>query len=555
MGTKKVLSILIAGIMAFSSLSGCGTPSPSGSSGSASGNTQTSSAGGAKTLNLAVPTAVMSLDPLIAGDSVSMDIISNIDEGLFVVDADGNIQPGLCKNYEVSKDQLTYTFHLRDGITWNNGEPVTAQDFVYAWQRNATATGDLSAFQYQIEMAAIKNQAEVISKKLPVDKLGVKAPDNKTIQLELEHPVPFLLNLLAFTPWVPVNQAFLESQGDKFGVTKDNILYNGPYYISNYEVGGNTITLTKNPKYWDADKVDVGTVIIQVISDTQQAVMSYKNNTVDNVELTGDLVSQNSSDPEFSSVLGPYNYYLLFNTKIAGLDNKDFRQAIAYAIDRKSLCSNVLNNGSVPAYNMTMKGLCSNSGGKDFTEASGQYFEYNPQKAKESWAKAKAETKLREVTIVYDQEKDFAANTCTFIKSALESTLDGLTVNIEATPKKNRLQKEADHNYQICLHAWGPDYSDPTAILAMYKSNHPSNYSQWNNKEFDTLYDKANSADAGNEAARWQDLIQCNNICTEQAVCVPIFQTGFAQLTRKTVSGLSNHLTGVKCFYKFVKIK
>ncbi|NLJ30442.1 MAG: peptide ABC transporter substrate-binding protein [Clostridiales bacterium] len=553
MKTKKAFSILVAAVLAVSSLAGCGTTPAS--SGTASGSTQTSSTGGTKTLNLAVQSAVMSLDPLIAGDAISMGIISNVDEGLFVVDDKGDIKPGLCKSYEVSKDQLTYTFHLRDGVKWSNGQAVTAQDFVYAWQRNATSTGDLSAFQYQIEMAAIKNYEKVLAGKLSVDQLGVKAVDDKTIQLQLEHPVPFLLNLLAFTPWVPVNEAFLKSQGSKFGVTKDNILYNGPYYISDYQVGGSSITLTKNPNYWDAANVDVDKITYQVISDTQQAVMSYKNKTVDNVELTGDLVSQYSSDSEFSSVAGPYNYYLMFNTKVKGLDNLNFRQAIAYAIDRTTLCNNVLNNGSVPAYNMTMKGLCSNSSGQDFSEASGQYFKYDTTKAKQLWAKAKTETSVRSITITYDQEKDFAANTCAFIKSALEKTLDGLTVNIEATPKKNRLQKESDHNYQICMHAWGPDYADPTAILAMYKSNHPSNYSQWSNKEFDTLYDKANSTDSGNEDARWQDLIQCNNICTEQAVCVPIFQTGFAQLTRSTVSGLSNHMTGIKCFYKFVTIK
>ena len=470
MNSKKAIAAFLAATMVVSCLAGCG---------SSKSTEKTDTAAGSKALNLAVPTAVMSLDPLLAGDTVSMTIVSNVDEGLFVVDPEGNIKPGLCEKYEVSDDQLTYTFHLRDGIKWSNGEPITAQDFIYAWQRNAASKGDLSTFQYQIEMAAIKNQADVISGKLPVDQLGIKAVDDKTIEMDLEYPVPYLLDLLAFTPWAPVNQKFLESQGDQFGVGKDSILYNGAYYISDYEVSGNTITMTKNPDYWDADSVDVETVTYKVISDSQQAVMSYENGDVDNVEFSGDLVSQYSSNPDFSSVPGVFNYYLMINTKVKGLDNKDFRQAVAYAIDRVALCSNVLNNGSTPAYNMTMKGLCSNSSGEDFTEASNQYFEFDTAKAKELWEKAKAETDKREITITYDQEVDFAANTCAFIKSALEDTLDGLTVNIIATPKKNRLQLEADHNYEICLHRWGPDYADPTAILAMYVSDHPSNYSQW----------------------------------------------------------------------------
>ncbi|MDP4108635.1 MAG: peptide ABC transporter substrate-binding protein [Bacillota bacterium] len=553
MFTKRIPAALLSLIMVALCLTGCNSPQKAAESTVATA--PASSPASEKILKLAVSTPVESLDPLIAGDSVSMGVISNTAEGLFVVDADGKIQPGQCETYDVSADQLTYTFTLRDGLKWSNGESVTAQDFVYAWQRNATSTGNLSEFQYQIEMAAIKNQADVLSKKLPVDQLGVKAKDSKTIVMELEHPVPYLLNLLAFTPWVPVNQAFQTSQGDQFGVTKDNVLFNGPYLISDYKIGGNSVTLKKNPDYWDADNVNVDTIVFQLISDTQQAVMAYENKDVDNVELTGSLVSQYSSNPDFTAILGGYNCYLMINTKVDGLDVPEFRQAIAYAIDRASLCGNVLNNGSVPAHNITMKGLCSNSSGADFTEASGQYFDYDTAKAKELWEKAKAKTKKREITIVYDQEVDFAANACAFIQSALQDTLDGLTVKIEATPKKNRLQLEFDHKYEICLHRWGPDYADPTAILAMYESKHPSNYSQWKNDKFDELYKKANSTDSGNEEARWKDLIECNNICTEQAVCIPLFQTGFAQLTRGNISGHTSHLTGVKCFYKYVKVQ
>mgnify|MGYP000382198710 FL=1 len=126
-------------------------------------------------------------------------------------------------------------------------------------------------------------------------------------------------------------------------------------YIDQWDVGGNTIVLKKNPDYWDAENVDVDEIDLVVISDTQQAVMAYQNGDVDNVTLTGDMVSMYQDDPEFSNVLGSFNYYLMVNTTKDGYDNKDLRQAIAYAIDRESLCTNVLNDGSTPAYNMVMK--------------------------------------------------------------------------------------------------------------------------------------------------------------------------------------------------------
>ena len=157
------------------------------------------------------------------------------------------------------------------------------------------------------------------------------------------------------------------------------------------------------------------------------------------------------------------------------------------------------------------------------------------------------------INIIYDEEKDFAANTAAFIQSQLESTLDGLTVNISSTPKKNRIQLAQDHDYDIELWAWGPDYADPTAILAMFESDHPSNYSLWSSDEFDKLYNEANTTLAGDETARWDNLIKCNDICTENAGCIPLFQTGSATLTKSNVTGITEHNTGVPCYYKFVE--
>ena len=385
------------------------------------------------------------------------------------------------------------------------------------------------------------------------DELGVTAVDDNTLQVELEYPVPFFLNLLTFSPWAPVKESKLTEEGDQFGVDKDSVLYCGAYTLDQWDVGGNTIVLKKNPDYWDAENVDVDEIDLVVISDTQQAVMAYQNGDVDNVTLTGDMVSMYQDDPEFSNVLGSFNYYLMVNTTKDGYDNKDLRQAIAYAIDRESLCTNVLNDGSTPAYNMVMKGLVSNADGEDFVDASGQYFQYDTEKAKELWAKAQEETDLREINIIYDEEKDFAANTAAFIQSQLESTLDGLTVNISSTPKKNRIQLAQDHDYDIELWAWGPDYADPTAILAMFESDHPSNYSLWSSDEFDKLYNEANTTLAGDETARWDNLIKCNDICTENAGCIPLFQTGSATLTKSNVTGITEHNTGVPCYYKFVE--
>lgn len=530
-------------------LAGCG------GSGSDSGSTGTTGGSEGQVANIAVVTAVVSLDPIVAGDAISMAVISNCVEGLFIKDADSQIQNGLCETYEVSDDQLTYTFHLRDGITWSNGDSLVAADFVYAWQRNALADNGAADFQYQIEMAALKNYADVIAGTADVFELGAKATDDKTIEVELEHPVPFLLDLLAFTPWVPVQQKFREERGANFGLTKDDMLYCGPFTLTEYETSGNTIGLTRNPGYWDAANVKLAGVNLQIISDTQQAVMSYESGTVDYVELTGELVNQYSGEDGFKKVAGGYIYYLMTNTTKAGLDNENLRIALAYALNRQDICDNVLKDGSTPANQMCMVGLYTREDGTDFATASPQLYAYDEAKAKEYWEKAKAETDVREFTILYDQEKDFAQTTCAYIQDTVQKTLDGLTINLESTPKKNRLDLEGKRDYEVIFHAWGPDYADPTAILAMYESTHPSNYSDWVNEEFDENYEKANTVDSGDPDVRWDELMRCNEICTEQAVCTPIFQTGLASLTKENVTGVTAHITGISCFYKYVEKK
>ena len=127
------------------------------------------------------------------------------------------------------------------------------------------------------------------------------------------------------------------------------------------------------------------------------------------------------------------------------------------------------------------------------------------------------------------------------------------SIGYDETASMRFLPAVQDHDYDIELWAWGPDYADPTAILAMFESDHPSNYSLWSSDEFDKLYNEANTTLAGDETARWDNLIKCNDICTENAGCIPLFQTGSATLTKSNVTGITEHNTGVPCYYKFVE--
>ncbi|MBQ6651032.1 MAG: peptide ABC transporter substrate-binding protein [Atopobiaceae bacterium] len=515
------------------------------------GSAEPAAEAGGVTYTIGIPTAPASLDPIVAGDGVSMQIISNCIEGLFVKDDNAQIQPGMCESYEVDDENVTWTFHLRDQ-NWSNGDPVTSHDFLYAWQRSALGDNGGVDFQYQLSLCSFTNVDAVIAGEKDVSELGVECPDDKTIVCHLDHPVAFLLDLFAFTPFAPIQQKYREEKGDQFALSQDDMLYNGPYILTQWDTAGSQIVMTKNPDYWDAANVQIDTVIEQVITDTQQAIMNYQSGTVDYIELTGDLVQQYENEEGFKANPGIWVYYLMMNTERPGMDTTDFQKAIAYGIDRPDICDNILKDGSTPAYQLTMVGLATNEAGEDFATVSDQYYEFDEATAKEYWAKAIEETDARSFTILYDEEKEFAKTTCSYIKDKLEKMLEGLTINLESTPKKNRIDREGQGDFDVIFHGWGPDYADPTAILAMYNSDDPSNYSRWSNEEFDNLYREANTTLAGDAAARWDNLLRCNSIATDLSGCIPLYQSGAATITRPGVEGMTAHLTGVGCFFKFV---
>lgn len=539
---RKAISLLLCSMLMITSLAGCsGTTNKSGASNKP------------VTITLGKSSAVASLDPMTAEDSFSCELVGNTYEGLYSIKPDGKPELALAKSVTISKDNLTYTFKIRDDAKWNNGDPVTANDFVYSWERNADPK-NASNFSYQISIASIKNAEDVLSGKKPVTDLGVTAVDSKTLKIELTNPVPYLPYLLAFSPWAPLNQKFVEAQGNKFALTKDNVLYCGPYYVSDWEAGGNSITLKKNPKYFDADKVKVDTVKFQVIPDSQQSAMAYENGSVDFVTLTGDLVSKYKSNKDFHQDLSPYEAYLMVNTTKPGLNNLDLRQAIAYAIDKDQLTKNILKDGSVPAYSMVMKNLISDKKGVDFSKAAGIKIPTDVAKAKELWAKAKTETNLRTITLGYDQENEAVGNVAAYVQSQLETNLDGLKVQLVSIPKKTRIDNEKKGNYDIVIHRWGPDYADPTAILSMYQSNDVSNYSRAKNSEFDQLFKEAQTTYAGNAEKRWENLIKADNILVENSGCIPLYQSGDAYLMKSNIKDLVQHITGVPFEYKYVTV-
>lgn len=510
----------------------------------------TPSAATGNVLNVHFDVEVASMDPQIATDGTSFEVLAAVTEGLYSVDEAGTPILAMAESVDKSEDGLKYTFKLRDA-KWSNGTAVTANDFVFAWRR-LVDPAVASEYAFIAEIAGITNAAAISAGEASVDTLGVTAVDEKTLEVTLDTPVPFFESLLAFPSFLPVNEEFFTSCGDTFATSPETILANGPYVLTSYEPAATTIQATKNPDYWDADKVALAGIKWQVIKDSQQAMLSYQNGDLDIATLSGEQVEQFQADPEFHNIMAGYLWYISPNQKVAGLENENLRKALALAYDKEAIAKNILKDGSIAAYFAVPTLLATGPDGKDFRETSGTYFEADKAQALAYWEEAKKELGVDSLTytmIVEDTES--AQNVAQFIQAEIQTTLPGITIKLEVMPKKNRVERMQEGEFELGLTRWGPDYSDPMTYLDMWITDSSNNYGFWSNSEYDAIINSAKKGELALDVEkRWEALKEAEKIVMDEAVIFPVYQKGDAVMIKSTVSGVEFHSVGINRIYK-----
>ncbi|MDP4088571.1 MAG: peptide ABC transporter substrate-binding protein [Bacillota bacterium] len=544
---KKIAALAAAAALVVS-LAACGgkkdTPATTQEPGTGAANSS------GKTLKVQLDVEVASMDPQIATDGTSFEVMSAVTEGLYSVDAAGSPIKAIAKDITKSSDGLTYTFTLRDE-KWSNGTPVTAKDFVFAWRRLVDPKV-ASEYSFIADIAGIKNAADISASKKKVEELGVTAKDDKTLVVELSHPVSFFESLMAFPSFLPVNEDFFNKVGDKFATSPDTILCNGPFKITSYQPAATSIDLIKNADYWDASNVKLGGIHYQVIKEAQQAMLSYQNGDLDVASLTGEQVEQFKGDTEFHNIMEGYLWYLSPNQKVAGLENVNLRKALALAYDKKAIVNNILKDGSIVADFAVPTLLATGPDGKDFRATASTYLSTDKAKALEYYNKAKQELGKSSFTytmIVEDTES--AQNVAQFIQSEIQTTLPGVTIKLETMPKKNRVERMQNGDFELGLTRWGPDYADPLTYLDMWMTDNSNNYGFWSNKDYDAIIQSAKDGTlALDPAKRWEELKKAEGMVMDDAVIFPVYQKGSAVMIKKNVSGISFHSVGVSRIYK-----
>ncbi|MDD6599980.1 MAG: peptide ABC transporter substrate-binding protein [Galactobacillus timonensis] len=552
---KKPLALALTAAM----LAGCGGSSASGATstdGAASGG---SASGDASTVTVAIDADLNTMDYEIATDGNSFIMQSLVMSGLTELAADGSPLPELAESWDVSDDGLVYTFHLADA-KWSNGDPVTASDFVYAWQR-LDNPDTASEYAFILDTVHIANAAAVNAGEADPSELGVKAVDDKTLEVTLMLPCDFFLSLLAFPSFFPLNQKFYEEQGDQFALSPDNLLYCGPYTMTGYQQGSE-YTFEKNPDYFKADQMTdyVDKIVFRYLQDTQSAMLDYQSGNLDVVKLQGDQVDQYSGTEGFTNRMTGYLWYLSidFNTSVhpenSQFANLNLRKAMSLAIDRDTIAANVLKDGSIGADGLIPKDLATGPSGEDFRAENGKLTEYNLDQAKEYYAKALEELGTDTVSfeLLYEDSEASKA-VAEYIQSNLKAI--GMDVTLNSKPKKTRLQLMNDKDYNVALTRWGPDYADPETYFDLFTTDNTANNSgSYSNADYDALVKAAGSGeDATDSAKRWQDYLDAEKIIVQDDPgVIPVYQNGGAMMINPKVTGIEFHSASVDS-YRHIK--
>ncbi len=496
------------------------------------------------------------MDSSLATDQVSFFTFNQTLEGLYVLDKDDKPVPGVAKgDPEKSDDGKTWTMKLRDDAKWSNGDPVTAHDFVYAWQR--TVDPDTAA-EYAYMFENIENASEITSGKKKPEELGVKAIDDQTLEVKLVKDVPWMQSLFAFGSFMPQNEKFVEKQGKKFGTTADTTLSNGPFKMTQWKTEDNW-KLEPNDKYWDKDKVKLKEVNYKVVKEVQTAINMYQTGKLDMVGLDASNVSKYKDREDFSTELNSSNYFFrINNTKNKDLKNEDLRKAFAKSIDKKEYVNSLLNNGSVPSDKLMVKDFVKDEDGKDYIDGVKSPLNYDKEEAKKLLEKAKKATgkdKFDIELLTYDQDESKKA--AEFVKEQVEKNLPGVTLKIKQQPFKQKLALESKGDYDISFAGWGPDYPDSTTFLDLFKKDSPHNQTGYSNAEYDKALKEANTDEMlkeENSEKRTKMLQDAESKFLESASIGPLYQQGVARLRQPYVKNWQPHKFGGDYSLKEVEI-
>ncbi len=507
--------------------------------------------GGSKAITVNLEDSIRGLDSAAnATDEVSFNVLVNAIEGLYRLDENDQPVPGQAEDVQTSEDGLTYTFTLRDGIQWSNGDPVTSSDFKYAWLKALDPdTGGQYAYivsqfikganDFNTGPTSDDNQQQHDQLR---DAVGIETPDDKTLEVTLEAPAPFWLGLTSFPVYYPQNQSYVEEQGDQYGQNADSLLYNGPYSLTDYNPTQG-VTFVKRDDYWDADNVDIQRAEGKIVKEVDTAVNLHEQGELDITEITQEYVDEYRDSPDFQQATEFATFYLAFNEDVPAFQNQNVRKAFQMGFDREALVNDILNNGSEAATGVVPPGI-DGPDNQTFRQAEGPTMpDFDPQEARRLYEQGIQEVGGEAPTIeLLSYDDSTARDTATFLQSQFQDNL-GAKINVNIQPFDRKLELESNGEFQLSYQGWGADYNDPMTFLDLWESESPFNTGGYENQRYDQLIDQAQAE--ADPAARMDLMLEAERLLIEEdAGTGPMFFSGVTRLIEPSIKNFVYHNYG-----------
>ncbi|AKA37291.1 ABC transporter substrate-binding protein [Yersinia ruckeri] len=472
-----------------------------------------------------------SLDPIKAVGLPEAQVARDLFEGLVNQDANGKVIPGVAEKWQ-SADNQTWLFTLRKNARWSNGDPVTAQDFVYSWQR-LVEPKNLSPFAWFAQLAGLNNAESIIAGKRPTDQLGVTAVDNYTLKIQLSKPVPYFASLLANFSLFPVHKATVEKYGNDW--TKvGNLVGNGAFKLQE-RVVNEKLVLVPNPNYWDHAHTVLTKVTFIPINQESNATKRYQAGDIDITEsfpknryqkLLKDIPDQVYTPDQLGT------YYYAFNTQRAPTNDVRVRQALSYAIDRKIIAEKVLGTGEKPAYHFTPDVTAGYQPTPNFLQQHDQD-ELDAQAKAMMQAAGYGPNNPLKLSLLYNTSENHQ-KLAIAVASMWKKKL-GVDVKLVNQEWKTYIDSRNTGNFDVVRASWVGDYNEPSTFLSLLTSSHSGNIAKFHNADYDKLM--ADTSKQTHAKALNADYNKAEQIIAEQAPIAPIYQYTNGRLIKPWVKG------------------
>ena len=541
-----VAALAIAGAMA---LSGCGGAKSGNDSAADSKSVQSDGAKtGKKILTVQLGPDVETIDPALNSAVDGANYILFAFDNLLKMDKDGKVVPGLAEKYEVSDDQLTWTFHLRDGLKWSDGSALTAEDFVYSWQR--LVDPNVAAPYAQTVLGMVEGYDDAIGRpdadgNTTVDpdptKLKVEAPDEKTLIVHMAKPTPYFDKLAAFVSLSPVKKDVVEANPDGWSIDPKTYISTGPFKLTGWEPGS-YLMFEKNENYWDADSIKLDGIKCLLMQDQNATFSAYESGDalmIKDVPTQEITTLKDRSDFHIDPILG--TYYLDLNTTLDEFKDPKVREALSLALDRKYISETITSGTYTPASGFVSEGVTDWNGTawQDNITDKSAYINIddhagNLAKAKELLKEAGYENGVGLPEMVYStNDASYHKKIAEYLQQAWGEL--GLKVQVNIVEWKSFTPQRRSGNYQIARDGWVMDYNDPSNILELALTGNGNNNAKYSNPEFDALMSKA--ATEKDPQTRFGYLHQAEDFIMKDTAMVPLLYYNDFYLQSDKITG------------------